>query len=216
MKLIVVENNTSFNERISKIANDFFYREKVDTQILSFVGYNKKLKEIIYNYERNIYILDIKLDYYSGYDIIREIREGAHDWESIIIVASVYNLKEDLISMRFSILTYLMKLNNFDYKLKEALKTSLDIFESQGFLTLNDDSQLFNKDILYVMKEKNTKYCIIKTWNDEFRLRKSLYKLQNELHLTKVKKYLLINERNVASVNGNEITLKNKVKVSID
>lgn len=154
MNLVVVEDNLKFNERISVTINDILKEEKIESKIIKFYEYNKDLEKLIHNKEVKIYILDICIKEYSGYDIAREIRESANDWESIIIIASVHNLKEKIISLRLSILTYLLKFDNFDKNLKDTMKTAINIFKQKGVIDLTDNYKLLSNDILYIMKEK--------------------------------------------------------------
>lgn len=213
MNLVVVEDNLKFNERISITINNILKEEKIESKIVRFYEYNKELEKIIHNKEVKIYILDIEIKGYSGYDIAREIRESANDWESIIIIASVHNLKEKIISLRLSILTYLLKFDNFDKNLKDTIKTAINIFKQKGFIDLTDNYKLLSNDILYIMKEKNSKYCIIKTTAKEIRIRNSLKKLQEELHLTKYKKHILVNEHYIKEKNNKYIVFKDNTKL---
>ena len=69
--------------------------------------------------------------------------------------------------------------------------------------------------MLYASKEKYSKYCIIKTFDNEFRVRKNIYELQEELHLKKFKRHLLANEKNIMSVDEEEITFTNEEKIKL-
>ena len=68
---------------------------------------------------------------------------------------------------------------------------------------------------MYALKEKYSKYCIIKTFDNEFRVRKNIYELEEELHLKKFKRHLLANEKNIASIDEDEITFKNEEKIKL-
>ncbi len=213
MKIVVVEDNLKFNERISITINNILKEEKIESKIIKFYEHNTELETLIHNKEVKIYILDIEIKGYSGYDIAREIRESANDWESIIIIASVHNLKEKIISLRLSILTYLLKFDNFDKNLKDTIKTAINIFKQKGFIDLTDNYKLLSNDILYIIKEKNSKYCIIKTMAKEIRVRNSLKKLQEELHLAKYKKHILVNEYHIKEKNNKYIVFKDNSKL---
>lgn len=213
MKIVVVEDNLKFNERISITINNILKEEKIESKIIKFYEHNTELETLIHNKEVKIYILDIEIKGYSGYDIAREIRESANDWESIIIIASVHNLKEKIISLRLSILTYLLKFDNFDKNLKDTIKTAINIFKQKGVIDLTDNYKLLSNDILYIIKEKNSKYCIIKTMAKEIRVRNSLKKLQEELHLAKYKKHILVNEYHIKEKNNKYIVFKDNSKL---
>lgn len=210
MKVVIVEDKEEFNNKISKIANRILIEKNYDSDVLSFFDYNKELKEVIHSKARNIYILDIELENYHGSDIAREIREGAKDWRSIIIISSAHNKKESLISERLSIYTYLLKGEDFEQNLTETIESALDILELEGYLSPKNEYKLIHDDILYVKKEKNSKYCNIHTLREPIRIRKTIKAIQQELKLKKIKKSILVNEQNVAYRDEEKIIFKNK------
>ncbi len=216
MDIIVIENNSGFNKLICQYINQVLIEKNYDYKIIPFFSYNNDLKKIIHNKEIKIYIIDIKLGQYSGYDICREIRELAYDWDSIIIISSIHNQKENLISLRLSIFTYLSKLLNFEVNLKETISYAIDILQQNKFLIINKHCKIAINDICYILKERNSKYCFIKTLDSEFRIRKSLKKLDEELKLTRIKNYLLINDRNTKVTTKNRIIFENKIEIKID
>lgn len=216
MKIVVIEDNYEFNQIICKYINQILIENDLDYDVISFKGYNKKLKRIIHDKEIKIYIVDIKLDNYSGYDICREIREEAYDWDSIIVIASIYNQKENFISLRLLIFTYLSKLSNFENNLKDTIIDASNILEHRNFLAINKRSKILTNDICYILKEKNSKYCFIKTLDNDYRIRRSLKSLKDELKLRKIKNYLLVNDKNIKSTNKSEIIFENNIAIKID
>lgn len=216
MKIVIIEDNLEFNQKICKYLNQVLIENNLEWKIIAFSNYNKELKNLIHNKEIKIYIIDIKIGSYSGYDICRQIRESAYDWDSIIIISSILNQKENFISLRLSIFTYLSKLNQFEENLKESIVHAINILEKKKFLTINKSCQVSINDICYILKEKNSKYCFIKTLDENFRIRRSLKSLEKDLKLRKIKNYLLVNDRNIKSSNKNTITFENKIKIKIE
>ena len=218
MKVIVVDDMLEFNKRMEKNITQVLIEENLDIQIIPFLNYNKELKKIIYNNEIKIYILDYDLGETAsktGYDISREVRGMAHDWYSIIIICSVHNQKENFISARLAILTYLSKYKNFDYNLRETVRETIKILNQTSIISINNRCKLYYSEVLYALKEKYSKYCIIKTFDNEFRVRKNIYELEAELHLKKIKRHLLANEKNIASIDEEEIIFKNEEKIKL-
>lgn len=218
MKIIVVEDIEKYNKLILKNVEQVLIEKNLDINIMSFYKYNNDLKKIIYNGEIKIYILDIELgenSSKSGYDISREIRLLAHDWYSIIIICSIYKLKQNFIASRLSIFKYISKNNNFEKNLKLNLKKALNELNKENAIDINNHCKLYYSEILYALKEKYSKYCIIKTLDNEFRVRKNIYQLEEELHLKKFKRHLLANEENITSVSEEEITFKNNEKIKL-
>lgn len=216
MKIVVIEDHDELNEIICKNISKTLINHNYDYDIKTFTKYHSNLNKIIYDKDVKIYIIDLELGTMSGYDIIREIRKKAYDWDSIIIVSSVHNQKENLISKRLSIFTYLSKFFNFLENLEDTLLEAIHIFEHKKLLTINKNCKILIHDICYILKEKDSKYCLIKTIHDEFRIRKSLKSLGEELHLKRIKNYILINESNVVYTSKNKIRFKNKLEIRID
>lgn len=217
MKVVIVEDILETQKILSKNIDQVLIQNNLDINIVCFNKYNNDLKKVIYDNEIKIYVLDVNLGINcnkSGYDIAREIRETAHDWYSIIIICSAYNQKENFISARLSILTYLSKSENFEYNLKETIKLAIEIINEQNGVSINKH-KLYYKEILYALKEKYSKYCVIKTLDNEVRVRKNIYELEKELHLKKYKRHLLANEKNIAIIKDDEIVFKNDEKVEL-
>ena len=65
----------------------------------------------------------------------------------------------------------------------------------------------------YMHQKKNTVNTV--SFDNEFRVRKNIYELQEELHLKKFKRHLLANEKNIMSVDEEEITFTNEEKIKL-
>ena len=200
--IIIVENDDNWLKRTRKNINKVLITENIDEKILHFNKYTKELKNIIYSSGKKIYILDIELGDSSGYDIAREIRDCANDWESIIIISSIYNQKENIISDRLSVLTYISKLIDFDTNIKESIKLAIKILLKNNFLEFKE-SGINNKvaidNIIYIKKEKYSKYCTIKTIDNSFRVRDTISNLKEKTKLTQIKKDLLVNKKHITN-----------------
>lgn len=203
MKIVIVENEESWLKRTLKDINKVLNRENLKEKVLHFNKYTKTLRDIIYDKSKKIYILDIELGEYSGYDIAREIRDCANDWDSIIIISSIYNQKENIISDRLSVLTYISKLIDFDINMQESIKLAIKIISKNNLLEFKE-SGIQNKividNIIYIQKEKYTKYCIIKTIDSFFRVRDTIINLKEKTKLVQIKKDLLVNKKYISNI----------------
>ena len=202
MKIVIIENDESWLKRTIKDVTDGLKEEHVHEKVISFNKYTKELKKIIYDNTKKIYILDIELEDISGYDIAREIRDVANDWESIIIISSIYNQKENIISDRLSVLTYISKFTSFDANMKESVKLAVNIIAKNNFLEFKESGIYYKmaiNDIIYIKKEKYSKYCIIKTIDNYFRVRNTIVSLKEETQFMQIKKDLLINRKYITN-----------------
>ena len=198
MMIVVIENDENWLKRTIKDVNMALKEEKIDEKILFFDKYSKELKKIIYDKTKKIYVLDIELGDISGFDIAKEIRDEANDWDSIIIISSIYNQKENIISDRLAVLTYISKLANFDENMKESIKLAIGIVAKNNFLEFKESGINYKmpiNDIMYIKKEKYSKYCIIKTIDNYFRVRDTISNLKEETKFTQIRKELLVNNK---------------------
>lgn len=203
MKIVIVENDEAWLKRTLKDVNKVLNKENLKEKVLHFNKCTKTLRDIIYDKSKKIYILDIELGEYSGYDIAREIRDCANDWDSIIIISSIYNQKENIISDRLSVLTYISKLIDFDINMQESIKLAIKIISKNNLLEFKE-SGIQNKividNIIYIQKEKYTKYCIIKTIDSFFRVRDTIINLKERTKLIQIKKDLLVNKKYISNI----------------
>lgn len=216
MKIVVIEDNQDFSEITCNTINKLLIENNFDYDVVSFLTFDEKLKRLIHNNETKIYIVDIELGTKSGYDVCRMIRESASDWNSIIIISSVHNQKETILALRLSVFTYLSKFVNFEQELKTTILEAIRILEKNKLFRVDKDTQISVNHICYVMKELNSKYCIIKTIYDEYKVRTTLKKLTNELNLTSVRKYLSYNKNNIVAIYNNKLIFKNKIEIKFD
>lgn len=203
MKIVIVENDEAWLKRTLKDVNKVLNKENLKEKVLHFNKCTKTLRDIIYDKSKKIYILDIELGEYSGYDIAREIRDCANDWDSIIIISSIYNQKENIISDRLSVLTYISKLIDFDINMQESMRLAIKIISKNNLLEFKE-SGIQNKividNIIYIQKEKYTKYCIIKTIDSFFRVRDTIINLKEKTKLIQIKKDLLVNKNYISNI----------------
>lgn len=108
---------------------------------------------------------------------------------------------KNIISLRLSILTYVTKDKHFDYNLCESVKLAINILVDYKFIEIKEHNKTYKlvvNDIVKITKEKLTKYCIVKTINnDEFRVRTSLAGINKKINFERVKNYTLINPHHI-------------------
>ena len=110
---------------------------------------------------------------------------------------------KNAISQRLAILTYISKNKYFNYNLAESIKLGAKILANNKFITIkegNKSYQLVISDIIKVTKETTSKYSIIETINNTFRVRVSLKKLNLELNFIKENRSTLINPSYVSKL----------------
>lgn len=213
MEVVVIEDEKFWQNKIKNILE----RNNIEDNFLYFDKYNKNLEDIIYNKNKKIYLIDIELknSKHNGIIIASIIRE--HDWKSVIVFLSVFNEKENIISLRLNALTYIEKNSDLENELPKLLNSAKNILLDDDFIEIDINNQKVNlhtNDVLYITKEKNSKYCVINTTSGTIRIRSSLAELKNQTGFKQVKKYLLLNENNVKYELKNKIIFNNNVVIN--
>ena len=208
MEVIIIEDEIFWKNKIKEIIES----NNKEDNFLYFDRYDKVLESIINNKKLKIYLLDIELrnSDIDGTLIANTIREV--DWKSIIIFFSVYNEKESIISLRLNVLTYALKDNNFKSELINAFNSAKNILLEDNKIKVNTNGieiNLYVNDILYITKEKSSKYCLIHTTSGILRTRSSLSELKKKTNFRQEKKHLLINECNIKYVLKDKIIFNN-------
>ncbi len=208
MEVVIIEDEIFWKNKIKEIIES----DNKEDNFLYFDRYDKVLESIINNKKLKIYLLDIELrnSDIDGTLIANTIREV--DWKSIIIFFSVYNEKESIISLRLNVLTYVLKDNNFKSELINAFNSAKNILLEDNKIKVNTNGieiNLYVNDILYITKEKSSKYCLIHTTSGILRTRSSLSELKKKTNFRQEKKHLLINECNIKYVLKDKIIFNN-------
>lgn len=84
--------------------------------------------------------------------------------------------------------------------MKESIKLAIKILSKNNFLEFKESGILTKiaiNDIKYIKKKKYSKYCTIKTIDNVFRVRDTIYNLKDKTKLTQIKKDLLINKKHI-------------------
>lgn len=217
MIIVVVEDNRILREReieaIRKALKDYDYK------IVEYSDFTKELKKLIQTPDFKIYVLDIELQNSSGIDIANYIRDF-DDTSEIIMCSFHYELEYKVLKSKLKILDFVSKYDNAYVNLTNLI---LEVFNkhSRKVLKITDKNTILfivMKDILYISKEKNTRKCVIKTFNNEYLVNKNLEEIKQELNsdFIQVSRNCIVNQNNVEEYNFKDSKIKFKNGEEID
>ena len=217
MIIVVVEDNRILREReikaIRKALKDYDYK------IVEYSDFTKELKKLIQTPDFKIYVLDIELQNSSGIDIANFIRDY-DDMSEIIMCSFHYELEYKVLKSKLKILDFVSKYDNAYVNLTNLI---LEVFNkhSRKVLKITDKGVILfivMKDILYISKEKNTRKCVIKTFNNEYLVNKNLEEIKQELNsgFIQVSRNCIVNQNNVQEYNFKDSKIKFKNGEEID
>lgn len=218
MIIVVVEDNRILRKReieaIRKALKDYDYK------IVEYSDFTKELKKLIQTPDFKIYVLDIELLNSSGIDIANYIRDY-DDMSEIIMCSFHYELEYKVLKSKLKILDFVSKYDNAYVNLTNLI---LEVFNkhSRKVLKITDKGAILfivMKDILYISKEKNTRKCVIKTFNNEYLVNKNLEEIKQELNsdFIQVSRNCIVNQNNVEEYNfkDSKIKFKNGEKIDV-
>lgn len=217
MIIVVVEDNRILRKReieaIRKALKDYDYK------IVEYSDFTKELKKLIQTPDFKIYVLDIELLNSSGIDIANYIRDY-DDMSEIIMCSFHYELEYKILKSKLKILDFVSKYDNAYVNLTNLI---LEVFNkhSRKVLKITDKGAILFiviKDILYISKEKNTRKCVIKTFNNEYLVNKNLEEIKQELNsdFIQVSRNCIVNQNNVEEYNFKDSKIKFKNGEEID
>lgn len=177
LNIIICDDNEKDRNNAVKVVKEFMAKNKNKYELHVFNDYNKNFYDIIQRkIPFKIYLLDIETPTRSGIDVAREIRRK--DVDSVIIFLTAHEelgnivLKNDLM-----FLSFINKFDDFENRLNNALKKSLELLKQKNVIKFMDRNILYTiniNDILYITKDSFERKTIIKTDYSEFRVNKTL------------------------------------------
>lgn len=217
MIIVVVEDNSILREREIKAIRKAL--KNYDYKIVEYSDFTKELKKLIQTPDFKIYVLDIELLNSSGIDIANYIRDF-DDTSEIIMCSFHYELEYKVLKSKLKILDFVSKYDNAYVNLTNLI---LEVFNkhSRKVLKITDKGVILfivMKDILYISKEKNTRKCVIKTFNNEYLVNKNLEEINQELNsdFIQVSRNCIVNQNNVEEYNFKDSKIKFKNGKEID
>lgn len=181
INFIVVDDNVEIAKKCEGIINKVMMKNTHEYKTRVFNDYDYKFNKVMNNKLPNkVYILDIETKSASGIDIARKIR--TNDLESVIIFITAHEeLGGVIIKESLMVLTFICKFDNFDSKLRDAIKKSLDVVGVRSVIRFNDGNSLYTiptRDILYITRDSVERKCIIKTDYASYKVSKTLTELK--------------------------------------
>ena len=177
VNVIICDDNDKDRKNVVTAVTKLMKSMNIKCTIYEFNDYDKKFDSIMNSkIPFKIYILDIETPSRSGIDVARQIRNK--DVDSVIMFLTVHEdlgsviLKNDLM-----FLSFINKFDNFELRLKESLKKSIDLLHFHNVIRISDRNitYTFNlNDIIYITKESFERKTLIKTNYGEFKVSKSL------------------------------------------
>lgn len=209
LNFIIYEDSKKMRDLYEKVIDQFIGNKQEEYHIIQIHEFNPVSQKRLEKLEgRKIYILDLKVPGKSGYDFAREIRNSG-DWKSQIIIISAFeHLKNHIFMGKMLTLDFISKKENIATRLEETLEVAYNISTSHRFFSFRSGGELFHlpyHDILYFEKDLNDNYTSIITYQNTYKIKKSILQieriLENDLRFLKTHQSCIVNLYNIKSVN---------------
>lgn len=205
MIVAVVKNNKKLLEKIVDLLAFF------NTPFKVFEDFTEEFFTLMKTSKKKIYILDIEPSNILWLDITKEIRQ--YDWKSVIIIMSAYDMPIRVFN-KIQIFAFINILDNFENQLKDSIEDAIDVLYVKNKTTsikiIKSGKQILEKkDILYIIREKRSNKCIVKTTNGIFTIYKSLKELEKEFGFERTHKSCIVNMDKVIKIDENKIRFSN-------
>ncbi len=206
INFIVVDDNVEIAKKCEGIINKVMMKNTHEYKTRVFNDYDYKFNKVMNNKLPNkVYILDIETKSASGIDIARKIR--TNDLESVIIFITAHEeLGGVIIKESLMVLTFICKFDNFDSRLRDAIKKSLAVVGVRSVIRFNDGNSLYTiptKDILYITRDSVERKCIIKTDYASYKVSKTLTELKTITDglFTQSHRACLVNQERIVKID---------------
>lgn len=209
LRIVVIDDETAFVKKVSLVISNYLKEKSVLFNIYEYSSVEQLLFELE-DIQVDIFFIDIELQDYNGFYLVKEINKyQEHALKIFITSYPQYAIK----SFEYSIFRYILKAdmtNKIPLALEASLKM-LSIRKKETYLLNYGSYQkvLLHKDILYFYKEK--KYVIIVTAEKEYRIRSSLFKVFSDINS---ELFIYIERGIVANILHVEMIYSDKIELS--
>jgi len=204
VKILIIDDDLVFGERLAKLINEKFNDEKNDIMIKSYIS-NLDMKQ-----KFDYYFIDIMLEGENGINCGKTII-GKNYFAKIIYMSSEDSLVYDTFASK---VYFFLRKGNLKQDLEKLwLKINQDNIKNDDYIEIVSDRKrqmILKKDIVYI--ESNRNKCQIYMLSNEYEVYKTLKSFLNELDTVqyfRLNSYTIINLEYVKSVNGKKVTLIN-------
>ena len=216
---VIVDDNKSQREIISKSIIKSMMSNKLEFNIIEFDDYNNDLIDYIRNDNGDtVYILDIELPHGDGIEIAREIRNKYDNWKSPIIIVTIHtSLLLDAYKQRLQILDFIGKCEDIEKNINENINLCLKMLSKEQIYKYTYKSTVYSiniNQIDYIQRE-GRKVKIVTT-NNIYYQNISINEIKSKLpsYFILSSKGILINMNNVERIDWSILKVFFKDKIS--
>lgn len=213
IKAVIVDDCKTYSDEICKLTKQFFEERKIPAAVRTYNNAQMLKYDLNENIIYDLYFLDIEMPEINGLQLAKEIRKT--DRNAIVIFITSH-LKYSLVGYELGIYRYIPK-SSFEKKLLDALEdASKELGKAAEQVYIVSTTTRYEKikyeDILYIYKDR--KYAVLCCQNKEYKVRKSLRQVYEELNGAGQKQFIfiergyIVNIYHISKVKNGEVLLQ--------
>lgn len=214
----IISDNNEDAVKIKELIDNFMMDYDLDVKFHLFNNYEKDFKtktKLIPGFK--VYILNKELNN-MGLDGVKYIRKELDDWNSLIIMTiNKIESKYEVIGKRLFLFDVICKTIYFERVLKDDLEKIMKNYNNRDKCLTFEANRVIKridfKSIDMIVKEKDSKKCVIKASHGNYYTPESLNQVSKRLdkRFVKINRSCIINADEIVEYNlsENKITLKN-------
>ena len=218
INFIICDNYVSA-KHIKTVVDSYMMNYDIEVKYHLFINNNDMFKEEVQKINGlKVYILND--DKEEGIKKSKFIRKELDDWNTPIILTTIHNESNNkVIGNGLFLFDYLSKKNFFERKLKEDLNHIMKYYDNRNKCLTYEYNKIIKKidfkDIDMVIKEKDSKKCIIKTNFGDYYILESISSMTKKLdeRFIKISRSCIVNIEKIIEydINNNKLTFENGV-----
>lgn len=204
MKILIIDDDLVFGERLEKLINEKFNNKKNDIVVRSSIS------DLDMKQKYDYYFIDIMLEGENGINCGKTIIDKNY-FAKIIYMSSEESLVYDTFVSK---VYFFLRKENLKQDLERLwLKVNQDNIKNNDYIEIISDRKkqmILKRDIIYI--ESNRNKCQIYMIKDQYEVYKTLKSFLDELDTNqyfRLNSYTIINLEHVKNVNGKKVTLIN-------
>lgn len=214
----IISDSYEYTKLIRAVIDSYMMNYDIEVKYHLFSNINSKFYEDIKKITGfKVYILNTDSKTGEGIHKAKYIRRTLDDWNSLIIIITNHNeMKNEVIGKGLFLFDFITKKNYFERKLKDDIDHIRKFYDNRdNCLTFKADRILRKvdfKNINMIIKEKDSKRCLLKSNHGNYYIPESLNQIEGRLdkRFIKINRSCIINIDDLLEydLNKNKITMK--------
>lgn len=209
LRIILVNSNKISIEKSRSMVAHMFMEKDIPYLYYKFNKNDKELENYISNKNKDDIFVIVDSKDINSVDIVNKIRKKYHNISPFIIIVNSLDKKrlEELRETRLYNTEIIPSLFNHEKRIKQIVNDVIECFnENQECLEIKQNKMLYKipyNDILYIVKESNSKKCEIHCKTETLKFYISIDSIKNLLgkQFIQTHRSAIVNKNNIISAN---------------